>query len=85
MFTYHFLFLGIVIVDHKWAYRGLTKTETGFTPFSLVYGTDAIAPIELLVLSPRILHGMDLETNVDICTEARVADLEGLEEVRELA
>ena len=68
-----------------WAYRDLTKTATGFTPFSLVYGTDAIAPTELLVPSPRILHGMDLETNADICVEARVADLEGLEEVRELA
>uniref|UniRef100_A0A2N9GAK5 RNA-directed DNA polymerase n=1 Tax=Fagus sylvatica TaxID=28930 RepID=A0A2N9GAK5_FAGSY len=61
------------------------KTATGFTPFSLVYGTDAISPTELLVPSPRILHGMDLEADADICAEARVADLEGLEEARELA
>uniref|UniRef100_A0A2N9H521 Uncharacterized protein n=1 Tax=Fagus sylvatica TaxID=28930 RepID=A0A2N9H521_FAGSY len=53
--------------------------------FSLVYGTDAISPTELLVPSPRILHGMDLEADADICAEARVADLEGLEEARELA
>uniref|UniRef100_A0A2N9EZT3 Reverse transcriptase/retrotransposon-derived protein RNase H-like domain-containing protein n=1 Tax=Fagus sylvatica TaxID=28930 RepID=A0A2N9EZT3_FAGSY len=73
------------LADALWAYRGLTKTVTGFTPFSLVYGTDAITPTKLLVPSPRILHGMDLETNADICAEARVADLEGLEEARELA
>jgi transposase InsO family protein len=73
------------LANALWAYRGSTKTATGFTPFSLVYGTDAIAPIELLVPSPKILHGMDLEANADICTEARVADLESLEEARELA
>uniref|UniRef100_A0A2N9GAH5 Integrase catalytic domain-containing protein n=1 Tax=Fagus sylvatica TaxID=28930 RepID=A0A2N9GAH5_FAGSY len=73
------------LADTLWAYRGSTKTATGFTPFSLVYGTDAISPTELLVPSPRILHGMDLEADADICAEARVADLEGLEEARELA
>uniref|UniRef100_A0A2N9E8D5 Integrase catalytic domain-containing protein n=1 Tax=Fagus sylvatica TaxID=28930 RepID=A0A2N9E8D5_FAGSY len=73
------------LADTLWAYRGSTKTATGFTPFSLVYGTDAISPTELLVPSLRILHGMDLEADADICAEARVADLEGLEEARELA
>jgi hypothetical protein len=58
---------------------------TGFTPFSLVYSTDAIAPTELLVPSPRILHGMDLEADADICAEARVVDLESQKEARELA
>uniref|UniRef100_A0A2N9FUN2 Uncharacterized protein n=1 Tax=Fagus sylvatica TaxID=28930 RepID=A0A2N9FUN2_FAGSY len=73
------------LADTLWAYRGSTKTATGFTPFSLVYGTDAISPTELLVPSPRILHGMDLEADADICAEARVADLDSLEEARELA
>uniref|UniRef100_A0A2N9I1I7 Integrase catalytic domain-containing protein n=1 Tax=Fagus sylvatica TaxID=28930 RepID=A0A2N9I1I7_FAGSY len=71
--------------DTLWAYRGSTKTATGFNPFSLVYGTDAISPTELLVPSLRILHGMDLEADADICAEARVVDLESLEEARELA
>uniref|UniRef100_A0A2N9GEB7 RNA-directed DNA polymerase n=1 Tax=Fagus sylvatica TaxID=28930 RepID=A0A2N9GEB7_FAGSY len=73
------------LADTLWAYRGSTKTATGFTPFSLVYGTDVISPTELLVPSPRILHGMDLEADADVCAEARAADLEGLEEARELA
>uniref|UniRef100_A0A2N9EDF9 Integrase catalytic domain-containing protein n=1 Tax=Fagus sylvatica TaxID=28930 RepID=A0A2N9EDF9_FAGSY len=73
------------LADTLWAYRGSTKTATSFTPFSLVYGTDAISPTELLMPSPRILHGMDLEADANICAEARVADLESLEEARELA
>uniref|UniRef100_A0A2N9GAK8 Integrase catalytic domain-containing protein n=1 Tax=Fagus sylvatica TaxID=28930 RepID=A0A2N9GAK8_FAGSY len=73
------------LANALWAYRGSTKTATGFTPFSLVYGTDTIAPTELLVPSPRILHEMDLEVNADIYAEARATDLESLEEARELA
>ena len=34
--------------------------------------------------SPRILHGIDLEVDADVCMEARVANLESLEEAREL-
>uniref|UniRef100_A0A2N9EQI3 Uncharacterized protein n=1 Tax=Fagus sylvatica TaxID=28930 RepID=A0A2N9EQI3_FAGSY len=59
------------LADTLWAYRGSTKTATGFTPFSLVYGTDAISPTELLVPSPRILHGMDLEADADICARSK--------------
>ena len=73
------------LADTLWGYRSSTKTAAGFTPFSLVYGIDAIAPTELLVPSPRILHGIDLKADADICVEGRVADLEGLEETRELA
>uniref|UniRef100_A0A2N9IAK4 Uncharacterized protein n=1 Tax=Fagus sylvatica TaxID=28930 RepID=A0A2N9IAK4_FAGSY len=73
------------LADVLWAYRGSPKTATGFTPFSLVYGTDVISPPELLVPSPRILQGMELEADIEICTEARAADLESLDESRELA
>jgi ribonuclease HI len=73
------------LADVLWAYRGSPKTATGFTPFSLVYGTDVISPLELLVPSPRILQGTELEADVEICAEARVADLESLDEARELA
>uniref|UniRef100_A0A2N9HQQ7 Integrase catalytic domain-containing protein n=1 Tax=Fagus sylvatica TaxID=28930 RepID=A0A2N9HQQ7_FAGSY len=58
---------------------------TGFTPFSLVYGTDTISPTELVVPTPRVLQGSDLEADANICAEARMADLEGLDESRELA
>jgi ribonuclease HI len=73
------------LADVLWAYRGSPKTATGFTPFSLVYGTDVISPPELLVPSPRMLQGTELEADVEMCAEARVADLESLDEARELA
>uniref|UniRef100_A0A2N9GEB1 Integrase catalytic domain-containing protein n=1 Tax=Fagus sylvatica TaxID=28930 RepID=A0A2N9GEB1_FAGSY len=43
--------------DVLWAYRSSPKTATGFTPFSLVYGTDTISPTELVVPSPRVMQG----------------------------
>jgi hypothetical protein len=73
------------LADVLWAYRGSPKTATSFTPFSLVYGTDVISPPELLIPSPRVLQGTKLEADVEMCAETRVADLEGLDEARELA
>ena len=34
-----------------WAYRTSVKTSTGFTPFQLVYGLEAVLPIECEILS----------------------------------
>jgi hypothetical protein len=68
-----------------WAYQSSPKTTTGFTPFSLVYGTDIISPTKLVVPTPRVLQGSDLEVDASICAEARMVDLEGLDESTELA
>ena len=73
------------LADVLWAYRSSPKTATSFTPFSLVYGTDTISPIELVVPSPRVMQGNELEVNANMCTEARMTDPEGLNEARELA
>uniref|UniRef100_A0A2N9G6Z1 RNA-directed DNA polymerase n=1 Tax=Fagus sylvatica TaxID=28930 RepID=A0A2N9G6Z1_FAGSY len=73
------------LADVLWAYRSSPKTATGFTPFSLVYGTDTISPTELVVPSPRVMQGSELEVDANICAEARMADLEGLDEARDLA
>src|SRR3984885_6627824 len=37
-----------------WAYRTSVKTSTGFTPFQLVYGLEAVLPIECEILSLRM-------------------------------
>lgn len=37
-----------------WAYRTSTKTATGFTPFQLVYGLEAILPIECEITSLKL-------------------------------
>jgi hypothetical protein len=73
------------LADVLWAYRSSPKTATGFTPFSLVYGTDTISPTELVVPSPRVMQGSELEADVNMCAEAWMTDLEGLDEARNLA
>ena len=36
-----------------WAYRTMTRTLTGETPFRLTYGTEAVIPVEVGVTSAR--------------------------------
>ena len=38
-----------------WACRSSLKTATGFSPFSLIYGTKAINLVELVILTPRVV------------------------------
>ena len=67
-----------------WAYRNSMKTATGFSLFSLIYGTEAISPMELVVPTPRVVLEENQESTEDTNDERRVADLEGLEEEREV-
>ena len=41
--------------DVLWACRSSLKIATGFSPFSLVYGIEAISPMELVVSTPRVV------------------------------
>ena len=68
-----------------WACRSSVKITTGFSPFSLVYGTKAISPVELVIPTPRVVLKENQESTKDTNDERRVADLEGLEEEREVA
>ena len=43
------------------AYRTAIKTSTGATPFSLVYGMEAVFPIDVEILSLRVLMEAKLE------------------------
>ena len=63
-----------------WAYRTAYKVTTNATPFQLVYGQEAILPIELEVQSLRIALDErlgDLES-----LQTRFAKLEQLDEIR---
>ena len=73
------------LADILWACRSSVKTTTGFSPFSLVYGTEAISPVELIIPTPRVVLEESQEENKDANNETRLADLEGVEEERELA
>ena len=45
-----------------WAHRTMPKTSTGKTPFSLVYGSEAVIPAELGLPSPRMI-AMEKQNN----------------------
>ena len=62
-----------------------SKNYYWFSPFYLVYGTEAISPVELLIPTPRVVHGQEIEMNATTCAECKVSDLETLEEARNLA
>ena len=61
------------------------KTATGFTPFSLVYGKKIISLVELVVPTPRVVLEENQKDTEEANNERRLADLEGLEEEREVA
>ena len=63
-----------------WAYRTSKRGPTRVTPFSFVYGSEAVVPIEILVPSTRLAINADLEPDA-LC----VLDLEALEETRDTA
>ena len=43
------------------AYRTSIRTSTGTTPYSLVYGTEAVLPVEVEIPSLRVLAETDLD------------------------
>ncbi|XP_071739859.1 uncharacterized protein [Rutidosis leptorrhynchoides] len=63
-----------------WAHRTTPKRSTGETPFSLMYGTEAVIPAEIRVPTERIL-AFDIENNSSILRE----NLNLLEERRIMA
>jgi hypothetical protein len=63
-----------------WAYRTSIRTSTGVTPYSLVYGMEAVLPLEVEIPSLRILKEADL-TEAE-WVEERLAQLNLIDEKR---
>ena len=68
--------------DALWAYRTSSRTATGFSPYSLVYGSEAVSPVELLIPSARVALVNDIEWDAEACAVMRALDLEAVEELR---
>ena len=43
------------LLDTFWAYRNSPKSVTGFSPFSLVYETEVVSPVEIMTPSLRVM------------------------------
>ena len=43
-----------ILLDVLWAYRTSKRSSTGTTPYALVYGHDAVLPVEIGVKSLRV-------------------------------
>ncbi|XP_075096390.1 uncharacterized protein LOC142174487 [Nicotiana tabacum] len=66
--------------EELWAYRTTPKSSTGETPYSLVYGTDAVIPVEVGEPSLRYSHISRAGND-----ETRLQDLDEVEERRDMA
>jgi len=56
------------------------KTTTGFSPFSLIYGTKVISAVELTIPTSRVVLEEIQGDADDTHTKGRLVELEGLEE-----
>ena len=73
------------LLDTLWGYRKLPKFAIGFSPFSLVYGTEVVSPVEVMTLSLRVMQIHGKEKKEEAFTVEMCEDLEGLNERREEA
>ncbi|KAI5343523.1 hypothetical protein L3X38_011399 [Prunus dulcis] len=51
----------IHLLDVLWAYRVSSRSATGFSPYSLIYRSDAISPVEITTPTARVSAVNDLE------------------------
>jgi transposase InsO family protein len=68
------------VYDALWAYRCAFKVSTKYTPFQLVYGQEAILPIELEIPTLRIAIEERLDDEASL--QNRLSMLEQLDETR---
>ena len=71
--------------DALWAYRKSLESATGFSPFSLIYGTEAVSPAKVMTPSLRVMQIQGKEKEEEAFTAERCEYLEGLDERREEA
>jgi hypothetical protein len=69
----------LMLYSTLWAYRTSVKTATGFSPFQLVYGLEAVLPIECQIPSLKLAVQLLPDTSP---LEERLLYLEQLDEQR---
>ncbi|XP_020678532.2 uncharacterized protein K02A2.6-like [Dendrobium catenatum] len=71
------------LVEALWAYRITYRIPTQATPFALVYGVEAVLPLELQLPSLRIAINNEITSEQN--AQLRLEELDGLDEKRLLA
>jgi hypothetical protein len=66
--------------ESLWAYRTTVRTPTGFTPYSLVHGCEAVLPLEIQIPSLRVALATGMTTEES--HRKRLEELEALDEKR---
>ena len=69
----------VQLFSARWAYQTSAKTAMGFTPFQLVYGLEAVLPIECEIPSLRLIIELLPHTFEE---EQRLLYLSHLDEIR---
>ncbi|XP_026416219.1 uncharacterized protein LOC113311617 [Papaver somniferum] len=65
-----------------WAYWAAPRISTGVSPYSLVYGADAILSAEIKILLARIAAASGVQWNEAEASSARIAELDTLDSKR---
>ncbi|KAJ1685793.1 hypothetical protein LUZ63_017183 [Rhynchospora breviuscula] len=68
------------LLEALWAYRITHRTATQATPYSLVYGTEAVLPIEVELPSLRVAMASEIPLTRQI--QLRLQELDGMDEKR---
>jgi Integrase core domain len=66
-----------------WAYRTTYRTPTQATPYSLVFGVEAVLPLEVELPSLRVTMQNDM--TMDECQQLRLDELDAMDEKRLIA
>lgn len=65
-----------------WAYRATSRSSTGVSPYSLVYGADAVLSAEIKIPSARIAAASGVQWDEAATSSARIAELDTLDSKR---
>lgn len=68
------------LIDVLSASKSSLKTAIRFSSLSLVYGTEAISLVKLVIPTPKVVLEEIQEDTDSTSNEGRLSDLEGLEE-----
>ena len=57
--------------DALWAYKNSSKSATGFSPFSLVYGIEVVSAAEIITPSLRVMQMQEKEKKEEVFAAKR--------------